>query len=300
MLAVPAAGLTIADKAATTSALLAAGLDIGDINTVRRHLSAIKGGQLAVRAGRTLTLAISDVCTPVEDDPAVIGSGPTAGDTTTFADALAIVSGRGLAETIPAAALTHLRAGAAGVVAGPVPPDDLRPCGRRPTGSSRRGGTRCARLPRSRLGWGTTCSTVAEPTVGEAHLAAGHLLALAASLPRPACLIASGETTVRVRGTGRGGRNQELALAALSGLAGLAPAALASVGTDGVDGPTDAAGAMVDSEMWGQTRRRPHAFIAEALLNNDSYPALERLGALVRSGPTGTNVGDLQVILLDR
>ena len=108
MLAVPAPGLTIDDKSATTAVLLRAGLDIGSLNVVRRHLSAIKGGQLAARAGRSITLAISDVCTPVEDDPRVIGSGPTAGDDSSFA------------------ALRHLEAGARGEVAGPVRADDPR------------------------------------------------------------------------------------------------------------------------------------------------------------------------------
>jgi hypothetical protein len=126
MLAVPADGLGIEDKAATTGALLRAGIDIGDINTVRRHLSGIKGGQLAARAGRSITLAISDVCTPVEDDPAVIGSGPTAGDQTTFADALAVIERAGIVEQVPHVAIHHLKEGAAGRRSGPVAPDDPR------------------------------------------------------------------------------------------------------------------------------------------------------------------------------
>jgi hydroxypyruvate reductase len=119
-------------------------------------------------------------------------------------------------------------------------------------------------------------------------------------LPRPACLIASGETTVRVTGSGRGGRNQELAAAALPLVAGVAPAAMASVGSDGVDGPTDAAGALVDHETWRALGPAAAARVAAALANNDTYPLFESLGALVRSGPTGTNVGDFQVVLLDR
>lgn len=126
MLAVPAAGLSIADKVGVTAALLRAGLDIGAINLVRRHLSGIKGGQLAARAGRSLTLAISDVSTPVEDDPVVIGSGPTVGDPTTFADALAVLERAGVRAAVPPAVIAHLEAGSEGRVAGPVAPGDSR------------------------------------------------------------------------------------------------------------------------------------------------------------------------------
>ena len=299
MLAVPAAGLTIEDKAATTTVLLNAGLDIGDINTVRRHLSAIKGGQLAARAGRSITLAISDVCTPVEDDPAVIGSGPTSGDPSTFADALAIITTHGLTTQIPSAALQHLQAGAAGRVPGPVSADDaaLRQAAYWVIGSRREAMTAAAETA-SRLGY--QVHVVAPPTTGEARQAPQHLIdeALATGLPRPLCVIASGETTVHVRGSGRGGRNQELAVAALALLHQHGPAALASVGTDGVDGPTDSAGAIVDDSMWAGLGPDAHARSMAALEANDCYPFLETLGALVRTGPTGTNVGDLQVLLL--
>lgn len=297
MLAVPADGLSIEDKSATTARLLAAGLDIGDINVVRRHLSAIKGGQLAARAGRTVTLAISDVCTPVEDDPAVIGSGPTAGDGSSFGDALAVITGHGLEDAIPPAALAHLRAGAAGQRPGPLPPG--APALRQSAYwviASRRDAMRAAGEVAARLGYHV--QTVPEPTIGEARRSAGVLLDRLATLPRPACLIASGETTVRVVGRGRGGRNQELALAALPRLSMLAPAALASIGTDGIDGPTDAGGALVDSDMATRLGENAAEIVERALADNDSYPVLEHLGALVRSGPTGTNVGDLQVLLL--
>jgi hydroxypyruvate reductase len=148
----------------------------------------------------------------------------------------------------------------------------------------------------TRLGYHV--QTVAEPTTGEARRSAGVLLDRLASLPRPACLIASGETTVRVVGHGRGGRNQELALAALPRLGAMAPAALASIGTDGIDGPTDAGGALVDGDMAMSLGQNAVEIVERALADNDSYPVLEQLGALVRSGPTGTNVGDLQVLLL--
>jgi hydroxypyruvate reductase len=329
MLAVPAAGLSIADKSATTAVLLRAGLDIGSINMVRRHLSAIKGGQLAARAGRSVTLAISDVCTPVEDDPRVIGSGPTSGDDSTFGEALGIIREYGLSAAIPAAALRHLETGARveaerlGVAAealtdatrletsrdrdieppseatGPVPPDDPR---LRSAAwwliASRQDAMRAAAATAARLGYHVR--TEPAPVVGEAHLAAARLVEIARDLPRPACLVASGETTVVVRGSGRGGRNQELAVAALEPLAGLGvPAALASLGTDGVDGPTDAAGGFVDHTLWTALGPDARSTASRALAENDSYPLLERLGALVRIGPTGTNVGDLQVVLIE-
>jgi glycerate 2-kinase len=296
MLAVPADGLTIADKAATTALLLRANLDIGAINTVRRYLSAIKGGQLAARAGSSVTLAISDVCTPVEDDPSVIGSGPTVGTDTSFADALQIVERAQLANRIPASALHHLREGAAGRRAGPVPASDpsLQQASYWLIGS-RHDAMRAAAHTARQLGY--RVSVVPEPTTGAARLAGPLLIDRARALgqDRPLCLIASGETVVDVTGKGRGGRNQELALGSLEALASVAPAALASLGTDGIDGPTDAAGALVDSDTMALTSARE---VQNVLDDNDAYTLLDRLGVLVRRGPTGTNVGDLQVLLL--
>lgn len=299
MLAVPADTLTIDDKAATTAALLRADLDIGAVNTVRRHLSAIKGGQLAARAGQSITLAISDVCTPVEDDPAAIGSGPTAGDPSSFADALAIVTRAGLRDEIPAPALEHLIQGAAGRRSGPVAVGDpALSASAYWVIASRRDAMRAAARTAARLGY--QVHVVDEPTIGLAREAGPTLVAraTAAADRRPTCLIASGETTVSVRGGGLGGRNQELAVSALEALAVAAPAALASIGTDGVDGPTDAAGAFVDGDTLAALGTDGGAMVTRALDDNDSYPLLDRVGALVRRGPTGTNVGDLQVVLL--
>jgi glycerate-2-kinase len=298
MMAVPAPGLTIEDKAATAAVLLRAGLDIGAMNLVRRHLSGIKGGQLAARARRSITCAISDVCTPVEDDPVVIGSGPTTGDPTTFEQALALVVEHKLADVLPRAVLQHLEAGVRGAAPGPVAPDDpgLREAAYWLVGS-RADAMRAAADTAARLGYYVHVER--PPVTGEARHAALPLLAVARTLPRPCCVVSSGETTVRVIGGGTGGRNQELALAALEPLASLAPAALASIGTDGIDGPTDAAGAIVDDRMWGQLGPAARATCDAALDDNDAYPLLDRLGALVRTGPSGTNVGDVQVLLLD-
>ena len=300
MLAVPAGGITIEEKSETTARLLRAGLDIGDINVVRRHLSGIKGGQLAARAGHTITLAISDVCTPIEDDPAVIGSGPTAGDASTFDDALAVLERARLTDAIPAAALHHLREGAAGRSSGPVAPDDVALQGAAYwLVGSRHEAMRAAADVAIRLGYHTT--VISEPTTGGARLAGPELVARARAmaLPSPSCVIASGETTVDVRGRGLGGRNQELAVAALEPLARGGSAALASIGTDGVDGPTDAAGAFVDTETFGALGPDAASTVQATLDDNDAYRLLDRVGALIRCGPTGTNVGDLQVLLFE-
>lgn len=297
MMAVPADGLTIDDKAATTATLLAAGLDIGAMNVVRRHLSAVKGGQLAARAGRSITLAISDVCAPVEDDPVVIGSGPTVGDASTFRDALDVVERADLLTRVPPAVRRHLEAGVRGDVPGPVPPDDER---LRQAAywliATRRDAMRAAEAVARQLRYHVTI--VPEPVTGEARDAAPLVLGRASDAGRPACILSSGETTVHVRGGGRGGRNQELAAAAIESIAALSPAAMASVGTDGVDGPTDAAGALIDSTTFAALGPDAARDIQAALGDNDVYPLLDRVGALVRTGPTGTNVGDLQVLLL--
>jgi glycerate-2-kinase len=297
MLAVPAGGLTIAHKVAVTDRLLRAGLDIGELNLVRRHLSAIKGGQLAARAGRSITLAISDVCTPVEDDPVVIGSGPTSADASTFDEALSLLRRHDLVDDLPPPVVGHLEAGAAGRADGPVPPDDPRIARAAYwVVASRSDAMRAAADDARRLGYHVHVERA--PTVGEARVAGRRLVAAGRGMARPACLIASGETTVQVRGQGQGGRNQEFAVAALEELAGLAPAALASIGTDGRDGPTDAAGAFVGDATWGALGPDGRRRVESALRENDSYPLLDTLGALVRTGPTGTNVGDLQVLLL--
>ena len=297
MMAVPAPGLTMTDKTAVTRRLLLAGLNIGELNLVRRHLSAIKGGQLAARAGRSLTLAISDVCVPVEDDPAVIGSGPTTGDDSTFAEALDVLRRYHVLSDLPSAVVSHLEAGAAGLIDGPVPSSDRRLASAAYfIVASRHDAMRAAADTARQIGYQTYVQK--SPTVGEAREAAKAFLDSARGLERPACIVATGETTVHVRGTGQGGRNQEFALALLQDLAALGPAALASVGTDGRDGPTDATGAIVDDGLWSALGPSAAERVARALKENDAYPLLDEIGALVRTGPTGTNVGDLQVLLL--
>ena len=301
-LAAPLDGLSLADKAAAADALMAGGVAIDGLNCVRKHLSSIKGGRLAVAAGgRCLTLAISDVVTPRPDDPAVIGSGPTTADPTTFADALALCRSPAVRAGMPAPVVARLERGQRGELPETPSPGDARLAAAafRLVGS-REDALAGARREAERRGFAV--ATLPEPVTGEARVvAARHVEAiarLAADLPRPACVLSAGETTVRVVGAGRGGRNQELALAAAPELARFGAAVFASIGTDGIDGPTDAAGALADTTTVGRAAARGLAPPRQYLDANDALAFFDPLGDLVRTGPTGTNVGDLQVALL--
>ena len=299
LMAVPADGLTLAEKRATTDRLLAAGADIHALNTVRKHLSAIKGGWLAARArGACDALVISDV---VGDDPSFIASGPTVADPSRFEDALDVLGRFGGEAAYPSAVVAHLRRGAGGAVPDTPKPGDARTAQTTTAViGSRRDAMSGALAEAVRLGYQTL--RLDDPVVGEARTSAvAHLRAVqarATGLGRPACVVSSGETTVHVTGRGKGGRNQEFALAAaeLLALAG-APVALASVGTDGIDGPTDAAGAIADSTTLERARAAdlpPGRYLSD----NNAHAFFDALGDLIDTGPTGTNVGDLQVILL--
>ena len=303
-LAVPAAGLTLDAKARANRALLRGGVPIDRINCVRKHLSAIKGGRLAAAAsGAVVTLAISDVVGPVPDDPAVIGSGPTAPDPTSFADALDVTAESSVRTAFPPAALAVLMQGREGRIPETPKPGDARLARSRfHVIGSRVDALNEAARRAVELGYHAV--TLPDPVVGEARVeGAAHVrraAALCGAASRPACILSSGETTVEVTGSGRGGRNQEFALAAAAPLAALfVRAALASVGTDGVDGPTDAAGAIVDTTTLARARDCGGMAPRRYLDRNDSYCFFDRLGDLVRTGPTRTNVGDLQVMLID-
>jgi glycerate-2-kinase len=298
LMAVPATGITLDEKREATRVLLRAGADIHSLNTVRKHLSAVKGGRLAVATpGECRTLVISDV---VGDDLSFIGSGPTVPDESTFADARAVIDQFGGPDEYPETIVAHLEAGIRGER--PETPKSGDPRLERSVAAviggrfnAMRGVAAEARSRRYQV------VVIEEPVTGEAREAGPKLLrrmiAQAQGLPRPVCVIASGETTVTVKGNGRGGRNQELALAVAEGLASAGSAVLASAGTDGVDGPTDAAGALVDSTT--MTRADAHGLDIQSFLrNNDSYSFFKTLGDLIRTGPTGTNVDDLQILLL--
>lgn len=298
LLVAPAAGLALEDKQALTRRLLEAGADIAALNTVRKHCSDVKGGGLARAAGRAAgcwTLLLSDV---VGDDPAVIASGPTVPDPTTFADADAILRRMVPPDDVPPAVRARIAAGVAGRI-----PDTLKPGeppgthGRVRLLAGNRDAVAAAAGEARRRGYHT--AVVEEPLVGDAAGAAHALTARLAAMPRDraVAVVAGGETTVRVAPGGQGGRAQHLALAASLALRGL-PAVLLAAGTDGVDGPTDAAGACVDG---GTVRRAADAgaSVEQALRATDSHRLLERTGDLLRTGATGTNVADVVVALRD-
>jgi glycerate-2-kinase len=302
LLAAPVPDITLEDKMATGRALMRAGVAIDGLNCVRKHLSQIKGGRLAAAAARTITLAISDVHGPVADDPSVIGSGPTVGDPTTFAQALAIVR---RVDEVPPAVRSYLERGARGERPETVKPDDVRLArgtyeiiGNRQTAVD--GAAESARA----LGYDV--HMLPEPIDGEARDASAAFLrdarrAIADSgiaARARHCVVGAGETTVTVTGDGLGGRNQEFALAAATGIASFGrPAVLASAGTDGIDGPTDAAGALVDSTTLERARVAGVNW-ESTLAGHDAYHFFEPLGDLFVWGPTGTNVGDVQILLV--
>jgi len=294
---VPGEGLTRQDLSRTTESLLGSGAPIEVMNAIRRHLSRVKGGQLAVaaRPARFATLALSDV---VGDAPENIASGPTVPDPSTFRDAVGFARRYGLASQLPSRVARHLAEGVRGRLSETPKPGDPRFQGS-PfvlVGSNRlalRAATHAARA----LGYRT--EMVERPVVGETRPAAvrfaRRLLASRPKLPR--ALVAGGETTVFLGPRpGKGGRNQEFALSAARTVAGHAAVVL-SAGTDGVDGPTDAAGGWVDGTTWSRSSTLG-VDLPRALARHAAYAALDRLGTLFKTGPTGTNVMDLHVGLV--
>lgn len=298
----PVAGVSLEDEIKVTDLLLRSGATIQEVNTVRKHLSQITGGQLAAAASlaRVAALILSDVLgNPVD----AIASGPTAPDPTTFADALVIVRRYGLAGSMPAAAMMYLQHGAAGRK--PETPKPLDPVFRRVqtvvVGSNEQA-VAAAAVQAKALGFRTLVLTTY--LEGEAREAARVFCSVVrgigarqAPLVPPACLLAGGETTVTVHGQGRGGRCQEFALSAGQAIAGWANTVVAAFGTDGTDGPTDAAGALVDGDTAARVRTLG-LDAARALTDNDSYPFFQQLGDLLMTGPTRTNVNDIYLALV--
>lgn len=294
--ACPAPGLSLADVVATTGVLLACGAAIAETNAVRKHLSDFSGGRLAraSTAARSHVLVVSDV---PGDSLDVIGSGPCAPDPTTWDDALAVLERRGATARVPDAVIAHLRRGAAGGLPDTPKPGDPAFERVRHTLVARNADARRAAGEAARE-HGLEPVDLGEVLTGEARECARELVARArAQRARGSvCLIAGGETTVTLRGAGRGGRNQELALAAACALAdGGEALSLLAAGTDGTDGPTDAAGAFADA---GSVARGRAAGVdaRRALEDNDAYRFFEREGGLLRTGPTDTNVMDLALI----
>jgi hydroxypyruvate reductase len=300
LLTLPVDGISLDDLQRTTDALLRSGATINQINVVRKHLDVVKGGGLARLAApaQLLTLVLSDV---VGNPLDAIASGPTVGDTSTFADAVRVFDQYGLWSDLPEAVVARIRRGAAGELADtPKPGDPLFANSQTVVVGSNLLACEAAARAASEAGCHTlVLTTFVEGEAREAgRVLAGVLREVDASghpLSRPACIVAGGETTVTIRGAGKGGRNQELALSAAFGLRGLERVLLASIGTDGSDGPTDAAGAWVD----GSTLARAAAAGLDpsaSLAANDSYTFFDTLGGLIRTGPTQTNVNDLYLL----
>jgi hydroxypyruvate reductase len=288
LLPLPAPPITLEEKQETTRLLLHCGANIHELNSVRKHISAVKGGQLAQLAwpATVLTLILSDV---IGDDLDVIGSGPTVPDRSTFAEARAILAKYGIAAKVPAAVRERLSDKASET---PKPGDKIFEHVQNLIVGSNRLAVDAAAVQARSLGYHTlVLSTFIE---GETRDVARVHAAIAKEIKPPACVISGGETTVTIRGNGQGGRNQEFALAAALDIAGLKDVVILSAGTDGTDGPTDAAGAIVD----GSTIARARLDAAAYLANNDSYHFFENLGDLIKTGPTGTNVADVRILLL--
>jgi glycerate-2-kinase len=291
----PVPSLDLSDKRLTSELLMRSGADIQALNTVRKHLSMIKGGGLARAAqpARVLTLAISDVA---GDRPELIGSGPAVGDPSTYAEALAALRATGIERELPASVCAHLERGHAGREPETLKPDDplLERVEYRLVASLKDALEAAASCAEER---GLRVRRLGEVLYGEARELAHTLVREVRSAREQGVelLVAGGEPTVRVRGSGRGGRAQELALAFALAMRDEPGVTALIAGTDGSDGPTDAAGGLVD----GASLTRAEALGLDAashLERNDAYPFLQGIGDLFVTGPTHTNVTDLALI----
>ncbi|MEN6606686.1 MAG: glycerate kinase [Bryobacteraceae bacterium] len=302
LLPCPAAPVTLAEKQETTRLLLACGANIHEINAVRKHISLLKGGQLA-RLGQPATvvsLLLSDV---IGDDLDVIGSGPTAPDASRFETAATVLRKYGIEDRVPEAVRRRIKEGVWGAIEEtPKPGDDVFKRVRNVIVGSNLLAVNAAAGKARQLGFKPlVLSTFIEGEtrdVARMHAAiAREVVASGRPVKAPVCLISGGETTVTLRGSGLGGRNQEFVLAAAIDTAGLDDVVVLSGGTDGTDGPTDAAGAIADSLTVSRALQlglNPGHYLEE----NDSYHFFEALGDLVKTGPTNTNVMDVRLVLV--
>ncbi len=301
LLPAPVPGVTLTDKQRTTRLLLRSGATINEINIVRKHLSLVKGGGLASSThAKIVTLILSDV---IGDDLGSIGSGPTVGDPSTFADAVGVLKRYRIWRSVPAAVRHYLGSGQKGTV-----PETLKPGSRRVRSVHHQiiGNNQIMveAVSHGAEMMGLRTIRFSTAVMGEASLAAKRVTALAKTIAaghrimkRPCCVVAGGETTVTVTGKGKGGRAQEFAAAAACEIAGLSSAWVVALGSDGTDGPTDAAGAMVSGETLARAKKLG-VDLPSAVNRHDTYPALKALGCHIHTGPTGTNVNDLYLLLL--
>lgn len=299
LLSFPAGEITLEDKRFTTSLLLKSGATIDEINIVRKHLSKIKGGQLAKAAfpATMLTLVLSDV---IGDDLGTIASGITSPDPSTFLDAFRVIEKYRLEKMIPESVRSRLRRGMEGKIAETPKADDE--CFKRAHNivvGSNRIALKAIEDVAKELGY--EAGILTDELKGEAREVAKKLARRAKELAkssRKACLIAGGETTVTVVGRGKGGRNSEMALAAAMELDGTPNVVFLSAGSDGTDGDTDAAGAIADGSTLARAKNLG-LIASEHLQNNDSYNFFKLVGDLVVTGSTDTNVMDIQILLID-
>lgn len=304
LLPLPAPGITLADKQAAMRELLACGATITEINTLRKHVSAIKGGQLAraVFPATLLCLVISDV---VGDDLSTIASGPTVADPTTFTDCLRIIDTYQLKNRLPASVIRHIQNGAAGLkTETPKPGDPLFEKVVTHICADNTAALAAAADRARHLGYrALILSSMVEGETREVARMHGamakEILKSGNPVCPPACLLSGGETTVTIQGTGKGGRNQEFCLAVADTIAGQKHIVVLSGGTDGTDGPTNAAGAVV-SDRTASRASQAGLLPARYLADNDSFTFFEKLESLLITGPTNTNVMDLRVVLVSR
>jgi glycerate 2-kinase len=301
LLPAPVTGVTLADKQRTTRELLRCGASIREINTVRKHLSRIKGGRLAELTKATIvTLILSDV---LGDDLSAIASGPTVPDPTTYQEAVAILKSYRIWRAIPLGVRRHLDRGYHGLVSEtPKPGLSLFRRGHHHIVGNNAAAVMAVACAAREAGLRTLVHKQA--LTGEAGEEGRRFGALAKNIVRagkplqqPRCVVSGGETTVTVTGRGTGGRAQEFAAAAALEIAGLSKVWVAAIGTDGTDGPTDAAGAVIDGNTAARAQRLS-VDLKSALKRHNSYPALKRLHQLIVTGPTGTNVNDLYLLLV--
>jgi len=304
LLVQPHKGITLQDIQTASAELLACGATIDEINTVRKHLSSIKGGQLAKAAypSTLITLMLSDV---VGDPMDIIASGPTVPDESTFEDAYAIIQKYTLEEKIPNIVCGFLRSGKMGEIEEtPKNGNKIFDNTQNVIVGSNKIALDAAEKRAKDLGYNTiVLSSLVE---GESRDVAKFFAAIAKEVsrtgtpvPKPACIIAGGETTVTIRGKGKGGRNQEFALSAAMEIEGFEGVVILSAGTDGTDGPTDATGAIVDSNTCKAAREKFRLNPDEFLNKNDSYNFFKKTGEHIITGPTMTNVMDIMISLID-
>ena len=302
LMPLPTTGITLSDKQKITELLLKSGANIHEANTIRKHLSGIKGGRLAEKLypATVLSLIISDV---VGDELESIASGPTVPDDTTYADAYKILQEHGLWRTVPRSVRKRVQEGKEGKL--PETPKRSSRIFKRVhnvlVGTNKESCKAAAKVLERKGYQSLILSTRLQ---GEAREVGKVLAGVCANIREnqlpvapPAAVVAGGETTVTVHGKGRGGRNQELVLSAASSIRGDPGILVSSIGTDGVDGPTDAAGAVADGNTV-ERALRTHMDLDSYLRENNSYPFFERLNDLVITGPTGTNVNDIFIAIV--